>query len=653
MVVLGQQWRWDTAAWRDSPVNQFFDTGLKANLVTRTVGDTTSVSEGLAALAVGNRSGKAAGNWNLAAQLTADSLGAITFNTFGSKVSTWFRNEKSRPGHSGSDLYYPDAYFQNADPGVFATLLGTALRPGSVSFVDTTVVPREKQFSMVAALLEQARDQGWNLMAISVSDAPGVGGEPRLQAFLGFGSYFGSGAATSASTRRPGLVQLADVSATILDYFGAVIPPQVKGQPIGAKQNVSVRTLASAARRAAIILPAQRCFIPLLSTLLSIVLIAGVWSLNRRLHPNLGSTWESPRRLLRFWRGMGLFLALVPAASFLMNLVPWWEVGSSETEVAVGEFYWFGALLPFAVAGIISIFWSGLGLNALFGPLAIISVSSLVIGLFDPWIGSPMMLDAVMGAQSTIGGRFYGIDNMMFAIYLTGALLLCSLIYGLAGENTRRPLFAVLLLFAVGVMAIDAIPFLGADFGGLLAAFPAFVVLFVKLRSKPLKPLLSLVVLLFAFGLAALLAYLDWLRPPSQRTHLGHFVDSVRDGKLGEILWGKLTQLSTAGWNPVVVGLTTAIFFVGIALLAWPLFSNWRNPYRRDYAWLLGSARAQTAPEGIPLSAPEKAFIWAWFTAMMLGMALNDSTVLVGLVGFTVAAPAWLSLFAHKYLEAK
>lgn len=622
--------------------------------MVRTVGNTTTLPEALAALSTGTRLGHALDGWQLREALTAgDSLGASNINCFGSQISALFKGSKTPGNITGDGLNYPDAYFQNSDPEVFAALLGQALQPGTLSFIDMTVVPREKQLPMVAALLKQARGLGWNLMVASIADATSDSGTPpRLQAFLGFGPYFGAGSALSASTHRRGLIQLPDVTATILEYFGLEIPPQIKGQPVYTEGSSGVATLASAARRAAIILPAQRGYIPLLSALLSVVLIAGVWTLNRRLHPNLGASWNRPHRLLRFWRGMGLFLALTPATAFLMNLVPWWELGPAQTDTAAAEFYWFGSLLPFVLAGLITISWAILGLNALFGPLAIISVSSLVIGLLDPWIGSPMMLDSVMGAQSTIGGRFYGIDNMMFAIYITGALLLCSQIYGLANDNTRRPLLVVLALFAAAVMAIDALPMLGADFGGLLAAFPAFMVFFTKLHSKPLKPLFLGTILLFTFSLAGLLAYFDWLRPPTQRTHLGNFIDSVRAGKLGEVLWGKLTQLSTAGWNPWVVGATTAIFFVGIALLAWPLVSNWRNPYRRDYAWLLGSAGASITPEGVPLTTAEKAFIWAWLTAMGLGMLLNDSTVLIGLVGFTVAAPAWLSQLAHKYLLA-
>lgn len=654
MVLLGSQWRWDDDSWRDPALRDFINTGSKANVVVRTAGNTTNPREAFAALGTGTRSGEAPNGWHLGSALRSDSTKVSGINRFGSRLSALLNVEVDAAGReSASGLSYPDNYFQNADPSVFTDLLGRALQPGSVTFVDMTVVPRSQQVPMLAAILEQGRTLGWNTMAVSVADADNADrGVPRLQAFLGSGSYFGTGSATTASTHRRGMINLPDVTATILDYFELEIPTQVKGQPVYSRRDLGIDGLASVARRAAIIRPAQNIFIPILSAFVAVVLIGGVWSLNRRTHPNLGDTWERPRSLLTFWRGAGTFVALVPPTAFWMNLVPWWNLGPAATDVAAGEFAWFGAVLPFLLAGVATLIWEGLGLASLLGPLVIISASSLIIGLLDSWIGSPMMLDSVMGTQSTIGGRFYGIDNMMFAIYITGALLVSALIYSLASEKTATPLFIVLVLFAIGVMAIDALPGLGADFGGLLASFPAFAVLFRKFRSQPLKPLLSGVILLFTFGLAGLLTYIDWLRPPARRTHLGNFIDSVREGKLGTVLWEKATQLGSAGWNPWVVGGVTLAFCFGIFLIVWPLLANWRNPYRRDYAWLLGSAAAKTNPDGVRLTLSEKAFLWAWATAMILGTLLNDSTILIGLTGFCVAAPAALAQGAHKYLTA-
>lgn len=654
MAVVGQNWRWDDSSLSSPQLAEYTSASAKANMVVRTRSDITTLPQAVATIYTGSRMGKSEGGWNLREALRSGSSGRkIGINSFGSKFVPFFGHTKDRVEVSSGGVTYPDAYFKSADLGVFASLVGEVAKPDSLTFIDATVFPPGRRLAMLEELMKQSRDQGWNLMAVSAADAgENGGGKPRLQVFAGLGSYFDSGTATSASTHRLGLIHLPDVTATILDYFGLSIPSQVKGQPIRVEGDLGVEGLRSMARRAALILPAQRFYIPVLSTFLSVVLIFGVWTLNRRTHPHLGVAWKSPRGLLRFWRVVGTWMALAPPCAFLMNLAPWWELGPTNTDVAAETFYWFGALLPFALAAVITFFWEVFSLGSWLSPLALVGVLSLVIGLLDPWVGSPMMLDSVMGTQSTIGGRFYGIDNMMFAIYITGALLIMTEIYGLASEKTRPVLLVVLFLVAIGVVAIDVIPVLGADFGGLLASLPAFMVFFAKLHSKRVNPLLWLATVLFTFVLAVLLAYFDWLRPPAQRTHLGNFVDSVREGRLGQVLWVKFTQLSTAGWNPWVVWGTTLIFFVGIALLAWPLFLDWRVPYRRDYAWLLGSAGAANNPEGIRFSTEEKAFIWAWLTAMVLGMLLNDSTVLIGLVGFTVATPALLAQVAYKYLLA-
>lgn len=666
LVLLGDGWRWDAGIFPE--FTALWQRAERANVVVRSQSLPTCFAKGVATLAQGKRSAPGASHTTvLGRSLEAAHVNIITA---GDVLA------RSLLGKQDSH-HLTDSSFRNADPQVLAQLLRQVVQDSTgnrVVFLDMTLFSTAAQSQVLPELLQMTQDLGWNAMALGVSDYgacdkdkttqnsdskvdmvdasaqyPSSGTGPRLQAFAALGPDFNRGGAYSGSTHHTGLTHLPDVTATILSYFGAAVPRGVNGVPLVSQGEASIADLASAARRAALIYPAQYWFLPGLVGVLVLTLLGGVWSLNRRGRP-LDSSWPQPRALLSFWRVAGLFAALLPASAFWINLLPWWELGPAQTEAAVAHFSWFGGLLPFALAAVVMLICTGFGLVSLLGPLGIISVYSLLIGFLDPFLSGRMMLDSLIGTQSTWGGRFYGIDNMMFAIFLTGALILTALIYGISAESNRKLLLAVLGFFAVAVVTVDALPSLGADFGGVLVAIPAFALLFLRLTTRRLKALLSAVILLFTLAVAAGLAYLDWLRPLTQRSHLGNFFDTVLHGEAWPVILEKTTQLWRAGWSPAMILGALAAFLVILFAMVWPLWRTWRNPYRRDYAWLRGREAGAQVPQGLEWSTWERATAAAWFLAMLLGIAVNDSSVLLGLAGFAVAAPAFLAQVTHRFL---
>lgn len=641
---------------RADSLKPFWGSSLRANLVVRTNSSSTTVgstySAGLRALAFGNRDSVMKKNWSLGRAVIE---AGANLKLFGQGAATgmgleWMTKAASAPSFgskdAGSAEFIPEASFRGASAEVFSDLMAQVATPGSVVVVDLNVIDRKLQPAFITALMARSKPLNWNLVIASLADVQ----SPRLQLFAASGPDFPSGAATSGSTRRRALVQNTDLTATILDYVGADIPPLVKGSPLQAKGRVNIVTLASDARRAAVILPAQPIFWTALSAAFILVMLGGVWSLNRRTHPQLGDSWKKPNGLLHFWRFFGTVVALVLPVGYYMNLAPWWNLGPPATDTAVPSLAWVGGLLPLALAFLVGLLFELLGLASLFGPLPLIGVSSLVIGLIDPLFGSPMMLDSPIGAQSTVGGRFFGIDNMMFAVFATGALISAALLFSLVNEKSTRLMLPVLLLFALGAVAVDALPLLGADFGGAIALASAFAVLVLKLTRKTVKPLLAGFIVLLSFALALLIAYFDWLRPPQQRTHLGNFIDSLPRGELGEIIWRKLTQIWTA-WDPLPIIIASIGFLLVMSLIAFPLVANWRNPYRRDYAWLLGDEGAKRFPQGLALTRWERALIAGWATAMIVGSLFNDTSVVVAITGLGVAGPAALAHASHRFLS--
>lgn len=676
LVMLGAQWRWDDDSLADPDLRGLLDSSTRANSVVRTKANTTVPAAGFRTLATGNRMGSSEKGWTLG-RAVLDSGTHLRLFGDGAAAGLGFVHPDA-PGTKFPDSlnFSPDSSYRGASPEVFADLLSQVMSPEAVVVVDMRVFPRLLQPQIIRAAWQRGDDSGWNTIVASIADdkpatnqesdvylidksAPQKAivppGNPRLQVFAARGPQFGNGGATSASTHRPGWVQTSDLTATILDYVGAQKPAWVQGSIITTGNVVTVESLASAARRAAMIRNVQVWFLPGLGVGLALLLIAAVWTLNRRTHPRLGEDWEQPRALLGFWRMVATFAALIPAMAYLMNLVPWWELGPADTDVAAASYLWLGCLLPVILSALAAIVWSALGLNFLLGPLFIISISSLIVGVLDPLIGSPMVLDSIMGLQSTVGGRFFGIDNVMFALLATGALTLATVAYGLVEERkqpnvSEKSLMVVLVVLAGAVIILDAAPSLGADFGGTMALVPGFAVLFLKFNRKPLTILSSAMIILLTVAVAATFAYLDWLRPAEERTHLGNFIDTLAQGRVLPVLINKSTMVWNAGWPAwLIIGVILAIL-LALAIILAPLFANMRNPYRRDYGWLWGSIGAKLQPEGITWNHAEKALFTAWCTTMVVAMLLNDSGILLGMAGAAVMFPAILAQGCHKFL---
>lgn len=676
LVLLGVQWRWDDDSLADPDLRGLLESSTRANSVVRTKANTTVPAAGFRTLATGNRMGSSEKGWSLGRAVLDSGTNLRLFGD-GAAAGLGFVHPDA-PGTKLPDSlsFSPASSYRGASPEVFADLLSQVMTPGAVVVVDMRVFPRCLQPQIIRAAWQRGDDSGWNTIVASIADdkpatnqesdvylidksAPQKAivppGNPRLQVFAARGPQFGNGGATSASTHRPGWVQTADLTATILDYVGAQKPAWVQGSTITTGNVVTVESLASAARRAAMIRNVQVWFLPGLGVGLALLLIVAVWTLNRRTHPRLGEDWEQPRALLGFWRMVATFAALIPAMAYLMNLVPWWELGPSDTDVAAVSYLWLGCLLPVILSALAAIVWSALGLNSLLGPLFIISISSLIVGVLDPLIGSPMVLDSIMGLQSTVGGRFFGIDNVMFAILATGALTLATVSYGLVEERkqpnvSEKSLMVVLVVLAGAVIILDSAPSLGADFGGTMALVPGFAILFLKFNRKPLTILSSAMIALLTVVVAAIFAYLDWLRPAEERTHLGNFMDTLAQGRVLPVLINKSTMVWNAGWPAWLIISVILAILLALAIILAPLFANMRNPYRRDYGWLWGSIGAKLKPEGITWNHAERALFTAWCTTMVVGMLLNDSGILLGMAGAAVMFPAILAQGCHKFL---
>ncbi len=362
------------------------------------------------------------------------------------------------------------------------------------------------------------------------------------------------GVLLSPSTRQPGLVQLQDLTAFLVDRFGTPVPGltgrplEWEYSPVGAAAGPRLADRVGLERQAA----TMRAVAPQVTGWLAALVTA--WALAAA-----GLRWRRrgwPARL----RVGGVVIAAVPVSTFLANLLPWERLAAPGWAFA-GSL----ALATAVVAGVALAVGRRVELGAL---RAVALVTVLVLG-GDVVTGSTLQLASVFGQNPTVGGRFYGLGNTSFALYGLAVLVLVQWVATSArGGRWRLPVGALVLLAA---LALEAHPSFGADFGGppgLLLGGLVVLAAEAGLRLTPVRVALALVL---AAALTTGVAVADWLRPPQARTHLGEFVQTVLDGGAGEVVTRKLAQnLDNLASPPLLaIAVATVVLTAVLARSGW------------------------------------------------------------------------------------
>ena len=466
------------------------------------------------------------------------------------------------------------------------------------------------------------------------------GGSPalRLVAATGpapGGGRYGPALLRSDSTRQDGLGQVTDLLPTVLAALGTPRPAESVGAPLeparaGSSILYRIRRLDDLDQAAehvdAVVLP---FFAGAVGGQALAYLIA--WLLLRRRRVGGGRRGEPGDPVAAAHRARGLaWLARVavpfgtlPAATFLVNLVPWWRAGNPTLACCL-------AIVPVTL---------GLALVAHLGPWrrsplgvagAAGGLSALVLGV-DAATGGRLSLTCVMGGQPIVAGRFYGFSNPAFAVFATGALLLAAAVAdGLLRRGRRRE--AALAVAAIGLLAtvVDGAPQLGADFGGPPALIPAFGVLALRVAGIRVTPRRATLIAAGAAGFLVLVGVADWLRPADSRTHLGRFVQTLLDGGAWPVISRKAEQNVGILFSSWLVALLPA----AVALAALVLFRPGRCGYR---GLELGYRRTPVLHD----------LVRVWALLLLIGFVLNDSGTSIPAASGLVMLPLLISVAAR------
>jgi hypothetical protein len=443
---------------------------------------------------------------------------------------------------------------------------------------------------------DPARDAVLVLSPVAASASPALG----VAALRAPG--VDGGLLQSATTRRDGYVQLADVAPTLLSLLGEEPPDEMEGRAfqIGSRSSDPARVsrLAHAADAAAF--RDSNMTLAVTTVTVGLALLALATALRDRL----------PDRFRRLLPVLAFAALGVVPGSFLVG-----QIGAVRANLAAQAAIVLAIAAALAVVALRIERWRpGLG--------AVVAVGTIVALIaLDIVLGAPLQLNTTFGYSVAVAGRFTGLGNLAFALFGSATIVLAALIADRAGSRGVRWALALM----AGVLVIEGLPMLGADVGGVLSMVPAFGLTALILLGRPIgwRELaglaLATVVVLFAFAL------IDAARPPEVQTHLARFADQVLDARwetlstsLGRRWQASLGGAALAGWITIGAALVLAGAYAAAVALG-----------------RMGPAAARPLRHRPTLAAAVGLAVLG-----AVGLVANDSSVAVPLTMLIVIAPA-------------
>ncbi len=532
------------------------------------------------------------------------------------------------PGNGAVPHYQPYAV-----PTLTAALAGcrtTLVDVGWVQDADARAVSPADPVSHAAqvaavdsrvAHVVDAAPTGADIVVLSLADG---GPQPRLGIALTAGPRFGPGWLYSPSTRQTGIVQLEDVTATVLGNAGVPPPREVSGSVLRrSPAATNSQALAEARRDDLIDLDRASAWVqPTVYPFFlgwALLIVGSLGALAVTWSRGLGTARQ--RRAVRSVVRQGLVVgAAVPAATFLANLVPWWRFGWPPIALVVAVALWAGVLGAIALRGP----WR----SSVLGPAAAVGGLTFAVIAADVTNGSHLQLASLLGLNPIVGGRFFGTGNVAFAV-LTGATFVLCIAVSSRLVRSRRPRVAAAAVVLIGLVAvvIGAVPVWGSDVGGPPALVPGLAVLVLSILKIRVTWRRGLVIVGATVAMALVLAVGDWLRAAESRSYLGRFVQTVIDGDAWPIIARKAAQnLDTLLHTSVFTYLMPVALVALIYVLARP--ASWLGRPLRPLLEHVETLHAGLV--GLTVS-------------LVIGLLINDTGVAIPPVAAAVVAPLLIS----------
>lgn len=438
--------------------------------------------------------------------------------------------------------------------------------------------------------------------------------KPHLQLLMTGSGAEHPGWLTASSTRHDGLVQLTDLTPTVLAALGVDAPPaavgsvlhEASGRPsdkASAVEQLRDRDLAAQTIDANV---TQFYWLVALGG----VIACGLLALARR---------KAPQQRTRLAGVAALLVSVVgalPAGSFLANLAPWWRLTHPGTAL------WSAVLVSSVVLGVLAV--AGPWRRQSFGPTGFLAAVTAAVLAVDVATGSRLQLSSLWGLSPLDAGRFYGLGNVAFAVFAVTSLVAATWAASqLLSRGRRRAALVWVTAIGAVAVAVDGLPSFGADFGGVLALVPGFALLVAGIGRLRVTLRRVAAVAGAAIILVAAIAVLDWARPSANRTHLGRFVQQLIDGGTGAILHRKLdANIQALDQRPALSVLVLAVLLLTAVAVTRPAWIR--------AGWFVTAYTAE------PVLRP---CVAACLLTAIVGLLVNDSGINIPAIAVATALP--------------
>ncbi|HZA03152.1 MAG TPA: hypothetical protein VE617_01195 [Propionibacteriaceae bacterium] len=414
------------------------------------------------------------------------------------------------------------------------------LRAGMATTCPITLVDGGDRADEVISAL--ATDESRTLIVTGIGPAPGSD-DPALQVFYRVGTTF-PGWATSASTRRTGIVTLTDLTRTLVEFGagpGAPAAATIDGSPAAVEPDtLSADAVAEHLAAVAALSDTMPAAYAVLGGLAGLLVAVGVVAV--------------VRRNARVLRGAATVGSALPGAMLLTGTVPWE--------------YSDRPLLTLSLT--VAVAWAVLagaayGLSRLVRVPPVIVASALVVAAFtaDAALGGPLQSGSMLNSRPVDALRWYGFGNSTFAAYATTGLLLAGyLAHRLLAAGQRRAAVVAVAVVGFGIVICQGWPSMGSDFGGVIALTPPVLWLVLVLSGIRVTPLRLLALGGAAVIAVGLISVLDWARGPDRRSHLGNFVQRILDGDAVDVVARK----AVASWETIANPYGVASIILGVTV---------------------------------------------------------------------------------------
>jgi hypothetical protein len=393
--------------------------------------------------------------------------------------------------------------------------------------------------------------------------APGDGTEPHLRVIVVSGPGFSRGLLTAASTRRPGLVALTDLTPTVLGWLGAPVPSAAAGSPLRAVSRPGPGGLAATVRALVAQDTAAQVYRRTVTPFYQLVGFGypALFALIALIPWARGERRRARRRAVA--RAAGAWAASVPAGTFLASLVPWWTLAHPAVVLYSLTVAWAAVVAAVALAGP----WRR---DPLGPPGVVAAVTLAVIGL-DLVTGSHLARETPFGLSALEAGRFYGLGNNAVVVYAAAGLVCAAWLGGaLLRRGQRDRALLAMAAVAVFTVAVAAWPGYGAKVGGTIAMLPGFLVLLAAAADVTVTWRRAVLAAVSGLALVTVLALVNYFVPVTGHSDIGGFVGQVLHGGAGATLQRKISSnlgsLTASPFAPVI-----PLVMLGLgAIVAWP-----------------------------------------------------------------------------------